>query len=139
MTRLTQTHFDTAGPVATARSDSGRASYLAGLAAEDIVARDYACRGHRLRDSRWRGKRGEIDLVMDSGDGIVFVEVKKSRDFETAMSHVTPAQVRRLYATGEEYIGGLSGGSLTDVRFDVALVDSTGQVRVVENAFGHMF
>lgn len=139
MTRLTHAEFHTASPVARARADRGRASYLSGLAAEDIVARDYARRGHPLRDSRWRGKRGEIDLVMEDGDGIVFVEVKKSRDFDAAMSRVTPAQVRRLYATGEEYLGGLPRGSLTDVRFDVALVDSAGQVQVVENAFGHMF
>ena len=139
MTRLTHADFDTAAPVARSRTDRGRVSYLSGLAAEDIVARHYARRGHALRDSRWRGKRGEIDLVVDDGDGVVFIEVKKSRDFETAMSHVTPAQVRRLFATGEEYVGGLPRGNLTDVRFDVALVDGSGQVQVVENAFGHAF
>ncbi|WP_299152176.1 YraN family protein [uncultured Tateyamaria sp.] len=139
MTRQAHADFAGATPVVQARMDRGRRSYLAGLAAEDIVRRDYAARGFPLRDSRWRGKRGEIDLVMNDGDGIVFVEVKKSRDFETAMSHVTAAQVRRLYATGEEYLAQMPNGSLTDVRFDVALVDATGAVQIVENAFGHVF
>jgi putative endonuclease len=119
------------------KADRGKTSYLAGLAAEEVVARHYIGRGCIHRDTRWRGKRGEIDLVMADGEVIVFVEVKKSRDFATALSHVTPAQVRRIYATGEEYLATLPSGSLTDVRFDVALVDGSGQFQVVENAFGH--
>jgi len=38
--------------------------YHAGLAAEEIVAADYARRGLRLERRRWRGKRGEIDLIV---------------------------------------------------------------------------
>ncbi|MEO0401955.1 MAG: YraN family protein [Pseudomonadota bacterium] len=139
MTRIVQGEFQGGSAVARARADRGRISYLAGLAAEDVVMRDYIGRGFGLLDSRWRGKRGEIDLVLKDGAGVVFVEVKKARDFDSAMSRVTPAQVRRLYATGEEYLAGLPNGSLTDVRFDVALVNDAGQVDVVENAFGHAF
>ena len=40
-----------------------------------------------------------------------------------------------LFATAEEYLGTLPSGNLTDVRFDVALVDGHGQVSVLENAF----
>lgn len=127
--------FDGGRAVARARESTGRMSYLAGLAAEDSVAADYVRRGHQALAVRWRGKRGEIDLIFADSDGIVMVEVKKSRDFETALSHVTPAQVRRLFATAEDYIGTLPAGNLTDVRFDVALVDSHGQVQVLENAF----
>ena len=43
----------------------------------------------------------------------------------------------RLYASGEEYLGQMPKGSLTEVRFDVALVNGRGEVHVIENAFGH--
>jgi putative endonuclease len=132
--------FDGGKPVMSAdKSHRGRMAYHAGLAAEDQIARHFASRGHVIIAQRWRGRRGEIDLIVRDGDGLVFVEVKQSRDFDTALSHVTAAQVRRLYATGEEYLGTLPSGSLMDVRFDVALVDGSGGVRILENAFGHVF
>ena len=45
--------------------------------------------------------------------------------------------MRRIYRSAEEFIGGEPKGALTDVRFDVALVDQTGDLRILENAFGH--
>ena len=132
--------FDEARPVVPAcKVHRGRMAYHAGLAAEDLIARDFIRKGHRIVAQRWRGQRGEIDLIVENGDALIFVEVKQSKDFETALSHITPAQVRRLYATVEEYIGTLPNGNLVDVRFDVALVDGQGAVRVLENAFGNAF
>ncbi|WP_299618210.1 YraN family protein [uncultured Tateyamaria sp.] len=132
--------FQTAPPVIPAQNvHRGRMAYHAGLAAEDQIARHFVEHGHIILEQRWHGQRGEIDLIVADGDTIVFVEVKQSRDFDTALSHVTPAQVRRLYTTGEEYLGTLADGSLRDVRFDVALVDGTGAVRLMENAFGPLF
>lgn len=127
--------FESGCAVALGRESRGRMSYLAGLAAEDAVAAEYRARGHVLLEARWRGKRGEIDLIFADGPGVVLVEVKKSRSFEAAMSHITPAQVRRLFATADEYVGTRPMGNLTDIRFDVALMDQHGQVSVLENAF----
>ena len=114
----------------------GHMSYHAGLAAEDIVARHFEAHGCQIVERRWRGRAGEIDLILRDDDGVVLVEVKQSRTFDSALTHVTPAQARRIYATGEEFLGTLPDGSLTNVRIDVALVDERGAVRVVENAFG---
>ncbi|MEL6806307.1 MAG: YraN family protein [Pseudomonadota bacterium] len=127
--------FERSDAVVSARASRGRVSYHAGLAAEDSVAAEYCARGYILLEKRWRGRRGEIDLIFADGDGVVLVEVKKSRSVEAAMSHIMPAQVRRLFATAEEYVGTLPQGSLTDIRFDVALMDQHGQVCVLENAF----
>ncbi|KIC50222.1 hypothetical protein RA29_10825 [Tateyamaria sp. ANG-S1] len=110
-------------------------SYLAGLAAEEIVVRAYRAAGYKLVAERWRGRRGEIDLVFSTAVGVVMVEVKASKSFDAAAAHLTPAQVSRLYATADEYLGTLPNGSLTDVRFDVALVDQSGGLNIFENAF----
>lgn len=120
-----------------ARAHRGSMSFHAGLAAEDRIEHDYAQRGYPLAQRRWRGKRGEIDLIMRDGDGLIFVEVKQSRSFERAAARVSPAQMRRIYATAEEYLGTQPCGSLTNVRFDVALVDGQGDTQIIENAFGH--
>ncbi|MGB5863946.1 MAG: YraN family protein [Sulfitobacter sp.] len=111
-------------------------SFHAGLAAEEFIARDYQSRGFTLAHQRWRGKSGEIDLIVRDGDGLIFVEVKKSRSFERAALRVSAAQMRRICSCAEEYLGTQPLGSLTDVRFDVALVNSHGETQIIENAFG---
>jgi putative endonuclease len=114
---------------------TGQANYFAGLAAEDIVARDYAARAHHLAARRWRGQAGEIDLVMRDGDTIVFVEVKKSKTFDRAAQMLGRRQMDRIYASAGEFLAGEPKGQLTDVRFDLALVDGRGAVNIIENAF----
>ncbi len=114
---------------------SGRTSYYAGAAAEDIVATDYARRGRPELNRRWRGSAGEVDLIVKEGDCIVFVEVKKSRNFAQAAARLSRRQMDRIYGAASEYIAGEPKGQLTDVRFDVALVNGQGTVQIIENAF----
>lgn len=117
------------------RQITGRCGYHAGLAAEDGVAQDYARRGYPLLAQRWRGHAGEIDLVVADGDGVIIVEVKKSRSFSRAAERLSQRQIGRLMRAGEEFLGTRPRGSLTDIRFDLALVDGHGAIRVIENAF----
>ena len=111
-------------------------SYLAGLVAEDIVARDYERRGHPLAARRWRGSIGEIDLIAENGAGLIFIEVKKSKSFDGAAQSLSNAQMHRICATASEYLGNMPNGQLTEMRIDVALVNGTGELHVIENAFG---
>ncbi|WP_229801246.1 YraN family protein [Tateyamaria omphalii] len=110
-------------------------SYHAGMAAEQIVARAYIAAGYKLVAERWRGRCGEVDLIFSTAMGIVMVEVKTSKSLAAAAAHLTPTQVKRLCATADEYLATLSDGAMTDVRFDVALVDQTGAAEFLENAF----
>lgn len=114
---------------------SGATGYHAGFVAEDVVAGDYICRGLDLAARRWRGEGGEIDLIMRQGDTVVFVEVKKSRNFATAAGRLDQKQMRRICAAAHEFLADEPNGELTDVRFDLAMVDGSGTVKVIENAF----
>lgn len=116
--------------------DRGQAAYHAGLAAENSVARDYENRGYSLLDRRWRGTGGEIDLIAQNGEGLVFIEVKKSRSFAAAAERLTTHQMNRICLSAQDYLDGKGFGQLTNMRFDVALVDGCGAMRIVENAFG---
>ena len=122
--------------VAQARHRRGQRAYRAGVAAEDSVARDYERRGLVEIRRRYRGRQGEIDLVLRDGAVLVFVEVKKARSFAEAAERVTARQMARIYGAAEEYLADAPLGSLTEARFDVALVDAGGSVRILENAFG---
>ncbi|WP_047996862.1 YraN family protein [Puniceibacterium sp. IMCC21224] len=121
-----------------AHARSGRMGYQAGMAAELRIAQDYERRGFPVTGQRWRGTLGEIDLIAQDGEGLIFVEVKQSRSFARAAERLSAAQMRRIYASAEEYLGTQPKGQLTPVRFDVALVDGIGAVQVIENAFGQL-
>jgi putative endonuclease len=122
-------------PAQRTRKARGLTNYLAGHAAEDSVARDYEGRGITICARNWRGITGEIDLIGRDGDVVIFVEVKQSRSHDMAASHVSQAQIGRIFATVDEYLAGEPKGLLTDMRIDLALVDGHGRIEVVENAF----
>ncbi|MEM9972008.1 MAG: YraN family protein, partial [Pseudomonadota bacterium] len=105
----------------------GLNNYHDGLSAERGVARRYERAGGQVAARRWRGPSGEIDLVIRQGAEIIFVEVKKARDFARAAEHLTMRQLARIIATADEYIGSEPDGQLTQVRVDVALVNQAGE------------
>lgn len=123
------------GAAARARSIRGRVADLSGRAAEAAVARRYADGGRAIAATRWRGGGGEIDLVVREDDCVVFVEVKRARTHDEAASRVSRAQTRRLFAAASVFVDGEPKGSLTEMRFDLALVDAAGRIEIVENAF----
>jgi putative endonuclease len=116
------------------RRDRGRRAYLAGQSAEKMVLRDYLQRGYELAAQRWRGGGAEIDLIFHDGNGCVFVEVKQSASFDRAINALRPAQVQRLMQAATVFVAGELKGQLTDMRFDVALVNGRGEIQIIENA-----
>jgi putative endonuclease len=84
---------------------------------------------------RWRGPSGEIDLILHDGDGFIFVEVKKARKHDQAAERLSQRQMSRIAMAAQEFVGTCPRGSLTDMRFDLALVDGQGQVKVIENLY----
>ncbi|MBR9842636.1 MAG: hypothetical protein GYB25_05710 [Rhodobacteraceae bacterium] len=117
------------------KAQRGLRAWHAGAAAEEAVERRYVGRGMALAARRWRKGGGEIDLILRDGAGIVFVEVKKSRDFDTAAARVSPRQIARIHAGAELFLAEEPKGELTPCRFDVALVNGVGEIRILENAF----
>lgn len=118
------------------RASRGGRAHLSGLAAEEAATRRYARAGCAILDRRWRGAAGEIDLVARDGASLVFVEVKRAASHAEAAERLSARQRARLCASAEEYLGQAPGGLLTEMRFDVALVNGAGEVAVLENAFG---
>ena len=113
---------------------SGATSYHGGLAAEHAVARRYEGAGHVIAARRWRGRGGEIDLIARGGGRTVFVEVKSAATHAAAAARLGPRQIARIYDSAAEYMDTLPDGALSEVRFDVALVDGMGRIEVLENA-----
>lgn len=118
------------------RQDRGRNAYLSGRSAEDSVIRSYSVQGVLLLEHRWHGQSGEIDLILRAPDTYVFCEVKKAATFDLALQRLGVGQMQRIYSAASEYLGLTPEGQLAPVRFDLAVVDGEGAVRILQNAFG---
>lgn len=118
------------------RRRRGAAAWASGAGAEDAVARAYVARGCTLAARRWRSPFGEADLILRDGATVVVVEVKKARRLEEAAHRLSRRQMDRLCATAQAFCEGEPRGSLTELRFDLALADGMGRIKVIENAWG---
>lgn len=109
--------------------------YDTGIAGESL-AEQYLCGlGMTCLARRYRGEDGEIDLVMQDGDAIVFVEVKSRPNASrgAGLMAVTPAKQRRMAHAALHF---LVHRELLDspVRFDVVEISGRGVLHV-PNAF----
>ncbi|MBT0780658.1 MULTISPECIES: YraN family protein [Paracoccus] len=123
-------------PALDMKARQGAVAHSAGRFAEESVAREYRRRGYEVMAERWRGRGGEIDLILRKDDEYAFVEVKKSRFHAGAAERIGARQIARICNAALEYCGRLPSGLLTAMRFDAALVDQFGRVEIIENAFG---
>ncbi|MEM5476505.1 YraN family protein [Pacificibacter sp. AS14] len=112
----------------------GALAYQSGLQAEDAVCAAYLARGYVLSETRWRGRAGEIDLIFTKDETYFFVEVKSSATHALAAQSLSARQLARICASAEDYISQTPKGFLTDMQIDVALVDSSGALEILQNA-----
>lgn len=102
-----------------------RTARARGTAIERIAARWLAERGLRLLGRNQHAKGGELDLVMQDGDTLVFVEVKhrETTRYGHPLETVTAQKQRRLVHAARVY---LARQQLScPCRFDVLAVIGT--------------
>jgi len=80
-------------------------------------------RGLRRVEQNFRCKGGEIDLIMQDRDTLVFVEVRQRADMAHggAAASITPAKIRRLVRAAQVYL--LRFAVTPPCRFDVIAID----------------
>ena len=115
---------------------SGGESRLLGRWGEALAAEELRRRGCRLVEAGWRCRFGEIDLIVQKGKYLAFVEVKlrKSRDFAQAREAVDCHKQRRLRTAAQLYLA--QNPTSLQPRFDVVEVFLPGgQICHITNAF----
>ena len=77
-----------------------------GRAGEDLAARYLHAQGMVILDRNWRCRAGEIDLVAQDGDTVVFCEVKtrSNDDYDGPLAAITPIRLRRLQRLAQMYL-----------------------------------
>jgi putative endonuclease len=117
-----------------------RAKQRLGRAGEEQAAEFLQRAGYRIIARNWRCPSGEIDLVAEIGDCLVFVEVRSRRNtgnFGTAAESVNGRKQRQVRETAEVY---LYRNRCFDrkIRFDVIAVQWSmdGQVNEIQHIRG---
>ncbi len=100
-----------------------------GREAEERACRYLLLQGLMLTERNYRSPFGEIDLVMQERDTLVFVEVRyRARgDFGSAAETVDARKQGRLRATAEHYRQNVPRASKKACRFDIVAITGDGE------------
>lgn len=112
-----------------------------GKRGECLAASHYRRAGYEVLEANYRTRQGEIDLIAQKGNLLVFAEVKTRDENSIAQPRefVTAQKQRRLILAAQHYL--LRNTALAEcfMRFDVVEVvlpqKGKPRVRCVENAF----
>ncbi len=111
-----------------------------GAQGEQIAANYLKRKGYRIRERNFRCREGEIDIVAEKGDFLVFVEVRTKTDtsFGTPEESITASKKDKLITLAQTYIE-THTGLPASWRIDVVAIelDKRGEVsrlRLIKNA-----
>ena len=108
-----------------------------GAQAEQWAAQYLQQQGLKLVVPNYRSRFGEIDLIMQEGTTLVFVEVRLRRnaDFGGAAASIDRHKQQRIIRTAQHYLANLA--RIPPCRFDAVLLEDVKGERVqwLKNAF----
>lgn len=111
-----------------------------GRRGEELARRFLKKKGYKILETNYRGRLGEIDLIAQDGDCLVFVEVKtrSSMAFGHPLESINPRKQHQLTKAAGEYLSGC-GGEVRFCRFDAVSVLLSGEdeprFELIKNAF----
>jgi putative endonuclease len=118
---------------------AGRRQSL-GILGETLACAELERRGYAILARRYRTRFGEIDIVSERDDVVVFVEVKarRSNRYGQAAEAIPIWKRRRIAAMALDYLA-WTNRLARRCRFDVVAIDAIGTsrmtMRVIEDAF----
>jgi putative endonuclease len=122
-------------PPPPARQSRGRHAHTDGLAAEQAACAALQAEGWAILARRARTPAGEIDVVAECRGLLAFIEVKRRASLAGAAVALSPRQRARLLAAAEILLAANPGWGRAGIRFDVMLMDASGRLRRIADAF----
>jgi putative endonuclease len=103
-----------------------------GAFGERVAAAHLEATGYRIRERNFRTREGEIDIIAERGETLVFVEVRTRRGdaMGTAAESVTASKAARIIATAQAYAQAAENCP-ADQRIDVIALSLAADGRVL--------
>ncbi|HET6656016.1 MAG TPA: YraN family protein [Gammaproteobacteria bacterium] len=97
--------------------------------AESLALRTLAARGLKLIERNYRCPMGEIDLICEDGDSLVFVEVRYRRNWNYGLAAETVNHRKqvKLIRTARQFLQRHRRWQDRPVRFDVVAIQGEGE------------
>ena len=118
-----------------ARSRRGQVADQRGRAAEATAQAAVERDGWNILARRLRTSAGEIDLVAEKDGLLAIIEVKARPGLADAATSLSMRQQARLVAATDIILANNPEWGAEGVRFDLLLVDASGAVRRIADAF----
>jgi putative endonuclease len=118
-----------------ARRRRGQVAYASGIAAEEAACAALVEDGWTILGRRLRTEAGEVDAVAEKAGILSIIEVKSRPTLAEAAIALTVRQQSRLAGACEIILGEHPDWGARGVRFDVLVVDPSGKVRRIADAF----
>lgn len=125
------------------RTELNMSAQRTGQKGEAIAAQYLRQQGYEIVQMNWRCRLGEIDVIAQQGDTLIFIEVKTRHAVESgdALASITPLKGQKLVRAAHYYLN--TQGHDPDVtlwRLDAIAVvlhaGQTPQIEHVEDALG---
>ncbi len=111
-----------------------RTNHANGLMAEELAAAHLRELGFEICQMRFKCREGEIDIVAQNGDLLVFVEVKKRKSFGED-DPISAKQKQRIINAAMQYLSDNAEKSELDMRFDSILIDSANLLNHIKDSW----
>jgi putative endonuclease len=108
---------------------------IRGAEAESAASHFLQQQGLKLLLQNYRSRFGEIDLIMEDGETLVFIEVRmrSQSHFGGAAASIDQRKQSKLISTAHVYLASLN--RIPPCRFDALLLDGNANIEWVKNAF----
>lgn len=120
-------------PPPNASAHKKKKAYSRGLWAEFIACMFLRLKGYRLLEKRFRTKVGEVDLIMQKGGILHFIEVKTRRRFIDAALAISPQQKKRIKKAATYYLYAHPHNG--PIQFDAILVKKGMHIKHIQNEY----
>lgn len=111
-----------------------KTNHSAGLQAEELAAEHLRQDGFEICVMRHKCKHGEIDIVAQKESLLIFVEVKKRKNFG-ADDPISATQKQRIIKAALHYLSDNPEKNELDMRFDSILIDSASTLNHITDTW----
>lgn len=109
--------------------------YKKGKRAELFCAVILFLKGYRILKTRYKAPVGEVDLIVQRGQSLVFIEVKARETYQKGVEAITPTAQKRIRRAGEHFLMKHPKYINLSMRFDVMVVSGISLPYHVPNAW----